>query len=128
MGNRGCDLTILANAGVPVKVDNDKAQKMHHKFCVIDHKFLMNGSFNWTWAAVAKNYENVVIQDNQEMIKIFSEEFMRLWGDTINFEQIPSNGEVDPKLETWKPRSKKNSRRGSPKKRNSGRRGKGAEN
>jgi mitochondrial cardiolipin hydrolase len=50
----GSDIGRLRNAGVPVRVDRVPAH-MHHKFVVLDNRFLLNGSFNWTRSAVLDN-------------------------------------------------------------------------
>lgn len=52
---------------------------MHHKFCIVDGKFLINGSFNWTKNANENNFENLLIIKNQEIIKNFIFEFNNLW-------------------------------------------------
>ena len=52
---------------------------MHHKFCIVDGEFLINGSFNWTKTANENNFENLLIIKNQEIIKNFIFEFNNLW-------------------------------------------------
>ncbi len=52
---------------------------MHHKFAVIDRKYVLNGSFNWTRQAVTGNNENVLITSDKEMLKGFRSEFEKLW-------------------------------------------------
>lgn len=39
---------------------------MHNKFCVIDEKILINGSYNWTYFAENKNSENILIVKNEQ--------------------------------------------------------------
>jgi hypothetical protein len=52
---------------------------MHNKFCVIDNKILINGSYNWTYYAEDRNRENIlIIKDEQETINAFITEFDRL--------------------------------------------------
>lgn len=52
---------------------------MHNKFCVIDNKILINGSYNWTYYAEDRNRENILlIKDEQETIDAFITEFDRL--------------------------------------------------
>ena len=41
---------------------------MHHKFCVIDGKILITGSYNWTNYAESRNLENIVITDDLSLI------------------------------------------------------------
>lgn len=48
---------------------------MHNKFCVIDNKLLINGSYNWTYYAESKNHENIVIIRDTETINKFHKEF-----------------------------------------------------
>jgi phosphatidylserine/phosphatidylglycerophosphate/cardiolipin synthase-like enzyme len=38
---------------------SDADNPMHNKFCVIDNKILINGSYNWTYFAENKNSENI---------------------------------------------------------------------
>lgn len=52
---------------------------MHNKFCVIDKKVVINGSYNWTYYAEDKNRENVlIIKDEQAVLKDFATEYERL--------------------------------------------------
>merc|ERR1712086_1244458 len=75
--------------GVKVRVITDNRQQvdnsprnMHHKFCVIDGKLVITGSFNWTRQAEDGNYEDCVLLHNRPKIGCkYSEEFERLWGE-----------------------------------------------
>lgn len=49
---------------------------MHNKFCIIDEKVLINGSYNWTYFAESKNNENILlIKNEKETISAFRTEF-----------------------------------------------------
>ena len=52
---------------------------MHHKFAIADGMFLVTGSYNWTRSAAKYNEENIVVLDNQGLVKAFQEEFEKLW-------------------------------------------------
>ena len=45
----------------------------------MDGATLLNGSFNWTRAAVLGNEENVVISSAPELVAAFQERFEALW-------------------------------------------------
>ncbi len=51
---------------------------MHNKFCIIDSKTVISGSYNWTVKAQYNN-ENISIYDNREIAEKFMAEFMKLW-------------------------------------------------
>lgn len=58
---------------------SDEENPIHNKFCVIDNKVLINGSYNWTYYAEIKNRENVsIIKDEIEVVKAFEAEFLQL--------------------------------------------------
>lgn len=62
---------------------------MHNKFCVIDNKVLINGSYNWTYYAEDRNRENILlIKNEQETIDAFINEFERLKSLTEKVEDI----------------------------------------
>ncbi|KAG1690475.1 hypothetical protein DVH05_019432 [Phytophthora capsici] len=71
--------------GVKIRVITDdgqakgKGSDMHHKFCIIDKKVLLNGSFNWSRQAVVGNAENLVIHKDGPIIGRFDEHFQHLW-------------------------------------------------
>ena len=52
---------------------------MHHKFCVVDSRFAITGSFNWTRSAVLENNENVLVLDARPVAARYAAEFERLW-------------------------------------------------
>lgn len=62
---------------------------MHNKFCIIDDKTLINGSYNWTYYAEDRNRENILIlKDEAETTKSFILEFNRLKSLTEKVENI----------------------------------------
>ncbi|KAE9073028.1 hypothetical protein PF005_g23855 [Phytophthora fragariae] len=75
---KGSDIQKFIDAGIPVRDDNARTY-MHHKFCVIDKKILLNGSFNWSRQAVVGNAENLVIHKDGPIIGRFDEHFTHLW-------------------------------------------------
>jgi len=50
---------------------------MHNKFAILDNQ-VWTGSFNWTQNANQKNHENVIITDDETIIKKYEERFMVL--------------------------------------------------
>jgi len=58
---------------------SDSDNPMHNKFCVIDDKTLINGSYNWTYFAENKNSENIlIIKNEQHVVESFKKEFQNL--------------------------------------------------
>ena len=58
---------------------SDENNPMHNKFCIIDEKVLINGSYNWTYYAESKNRENIlIIKEENPVILAFKNEFARL--------------------------------------------------
>lgn len=51
---------------------------MHHKFCIIDDTKLINGSYNWTYYAEYKNFENILILNDEDIINSFLKEFKQM--------------------------------------------------
>lgn len=70
-----------ANIEVKTNISCDGAL-MHHKFCIIDRKKLMFGSFNYTNSAVLKNEEAIVITGQKAVVDQFSKKFEILWGSS----------------------------------------------
>lgn len=78
----------------------------HEKYCVIDQRYVIFGSYNWTYSAARHNRESVVIFDDPALAKQYIQQFQgmtRLKRVTC-VEQTPSttppveNGLIDPSL------------------------------
>ncbi|TPV33236.1 hypothetical protein FJ651_09065 [Paucihalobacter ruber] len=68
---------------------SDTFNPMHNKFCVIDKKTLINGSYNWTYYAEDRNRENILLIKNEnDTIDAFISEFERLKSMTKRVEKI----------------------------------------
>ncbi len=80
-------VSLLIKEGIDVKITDYSTRKkrfltpkMHHKFMIIDRKYVMTGSFNFTASAEELNDENCVfIYDSVEVVEKFEREFERLW-------------------------------------------------
>jgi phosphatidylserine/phosphatidylglycerophosphate/cardiolipin synthase-like enzyme len=68
----------LKDAGIDVKLDNNK-YKLHHKVFIVDNETVITGSYNPTVSGDEKNDENVLIIHDKDIAKEFLDEFDSLW-------------------------------------------------
>lgn len=79
--------TFLANAGVPVRIDDDFAIA-HSKIMILDEETVITGSFNFTKAAEERNAENVlVIRGNKELAKLYLQNWHWRWDATETYKR-----------------------------------------
>lgn len=73
-------IEILKNHGIKIKKIKmfNKSNYMHHKFCIIDSKKILIGSFNWSKNAI-NSFENLIETDNYSIIRDTVTEFNKLW-------------------------------------------------
>ncbi len=69
---------IMRMAGIPVKIEN-WGGKMHEKSLIIDDKYLLIGSMNFTSGAHYQNDENSLIIENKEIAIKSRKRFEKLW-------------------------------------------------
>jgi len=87
-------IRILKEANMPIVDDTEDGSMgsglMHHKFMVVDSKFVFSGSGNFTWSDMhgdklkpltRGNANNFFVIDSQVINKAFADEFSILWGD-----------------------------------------------
>ena len=70
---------FLAAAGIAVTEDSPKITT-HAKVLVIDTRYTIIGSANWTFAALAQNNEASVIVDSPELAKVYGGLFETIQG------------------------------------------------
>lgn len=75
----GLEFGILANKGADIRFAVNNSGTMHHKFCIIDNN-VISGSYNWTYHA-NKNDENIIVTDNENVVKSYSEQFDKLFSE-----------------------------------------------
>ena len=68
----------LRQNNIKVKTEN-YAGKMHIKSIVIDDKYSVIGSMNYTVSGNLRNDENIIIIDNYKIAKYLKEKFLYLW-------------------------------------------------
>ena len=64
----------LEAAGVTVQVSR-LSRLLHHKFAVVDGRWVISGSFNWTTSAENRNRENVLVFDCPALAETFDAEW-----------------------------------------------------
>ena len=102
-------LKILENAKIPLIDDTADGSKgsglMHHKFMVIDNRFVIVTSANFTLSGIHGDYDNydslgnvnnLLKIDSVELADIFTKEFNIMWGDGVG-------GKFDSKFGLQKP-------------------------
>jgi len=57
---------------------NGNRAKMHVKLSIIDDKYIVTGSANYSYSAFYKNYEYLIIEKDKELIKKFNNFFYTL--------------------------------------------------
>lgn len=74
----GSQISVFIRAGIPVHLQTGDGS-LHHKFIIVDGKYLLSGSLNWTMQGFFGNYENVLLISNKDVVSRFQTEFNRLW-------------------------------------------------
>jgi len=72
----------LAAAGVPTAVEH-QAGVLHHRFVVIDRQIVITGSYDWSDAAGAGDFEDVVIIDCAAIAAEYIDEFAYIANDLM---------------------------------------------
>lgn len=75
---------------------------MHHKFCIIDKKIVINGSYNWTIVAEKSNRENIIITDKRKIVKLFFYEFEDVISDLQKVKKVKKVANYDVKARLLK--------------------------
>ena len=99
---KGADVFELSERGIECLVDDEIAvwrggrevsveRHMHHKYCVLDNRLLLTGSYNWTSAASTRNCENVLVTDDVRAVRGYVAEFERLWEEFRPQNQVSDN-------------------------------------
>ena len=68
----------LQVADIPLADDGDEDRYMHHKFIVIDERYVWTGSYNTTYNGAYKNNNNVIFVDSVPLAYNFTQEFREL--------------------------------------------------
>jgi hypothetical protein len=86
---------MLKGAGISVHAfdTGDARGIMHHKFCLIDQKITINGSYNYSLNASNNNVENIQVSDDLSTYNQFLSEFTRLKYNIDN--QIAVNDTIE---------------------------------
>ena len=93
--HRSSKVDLLRKNKIKVKVEN-MAGKMHTKAMVIDEKYVILGSMNYSYSGVNKNDENTLILKNEQIAKDIINYFMYNW-ERIDEKWLYKT----PKPESW---------------------------
>ena len=69
---------ILREAGIPLKTENF-AGKVHNKSMIIDDKYVITGSMNFSNSGENRNDENCLVIENSELAKFYKGWFEFIW-------------------------------------------------
>ena len=69
---------ILREAGIPLKTEN-YAGKVHNKSMIIDDKYVITGSMNFSNSGENRNDENCLVIENSELAKFYKGWFEFIW-------------------------------------------------
>jgi len=72
--------------GIEVRISSNN-YIMHNKFAVIDHKIVITGSYNWTASAGKRNDENLLVIDDNYIIRRYQDQFNNLWNNKYSPER-----------------------------------------
>ena len=79
--NQGGEYERLLDAGLDVRLDPFDGL-MHHKVIIVDGRYVVFGSANFTTGGLFKNDENLIILDDPEIARLFETEFERIYAQS----------------------------------------------
>lgn len=74
------EIELLKEKGMKINLLKIPGGKrfMHHKFCLVDEKRVLLGSYNWTLNASYNNFENLLVTDDKIIVSKVNGEFNTL--------------------------------------------------
>ena len=91
------EIQRLLREGIPVHDDGDNDGYMHHKFVIIDERYVWTGSYNTTYNGAFKNDNNVVWIDSVPLAENFTKEFQVIYSSRGE-EKLPQNSIPHPQV------------------------------
>ena len=93
--NCNIDYQLIEQFGGKFYLDQNpnKNSLMHNKFCIIDLKRTITGSYNWSFKA-SYNKENITITDDSALAEQFAKYFYQLKTGKKAFYQVQSEKEI----------------------------------
>jgi phosphatidylserine/phosphatidylglycerophosphate/cardiolipin synthase-like enzyme len=76
------ELRTFYCAKIPVRQDGNP-KFLHDKLIIVDNRYVITGSFNFSSNATENNDENVIILDNPTIANLYIQEFERIWSIAI---------------------------------------------
>lgn len=76
--SESAEMRTLFCGDVPVRQDGNGGF-LHHKVIIVDERYVVTGSLNFSTRAETANDENVIIIDNPDIARLYVEEFERVW-------------------------------------------------
>ena len=77
-GRNSSKIKKMRSSGILLKVEN-YAGKMHSKTIIIDNKYVITGSMNFSYAGENKNDENCLIIEDKRLAKFYAGYFDYIW-------------------------------------------------
>lgn len=65
---------------IPNRADKKYNNIMHNKYCIIDNKKVIDGSYNWTYSA-NYNLEHVILIESKDVAKLYKENFEKIYNN-----------------------------------------------
>ncbi len=87
MYQRGSAIASLRNRGVNTIVVERNQKLMHNKYMIIDNKYVLSGSNNWTKNAL-KNDENLVLVSEMAVVRQYRQKFQDLLDRSNNSREV----------------------------------------
>ena len=89
------EIQRLLREGIPVRDDGNDDGYMHHKFIIIDQRYVWTGSYNTTYNGAFKNDNNVVWIDSVPLAENFTKEFQTIYSSRGE-EKLPQKSIPNP--------------------------------
>ncbi|MFN3021799.1 phospholipase D-like domain-containing protein [Chryseobacterium sp. TY3] len=85
--NKKINFQEMIDSGIEVKITRFP-NLMHNKFCIIDSRLVLSGSYNWTLTAEKNNFENIILSNDLNIVSLFKDEFVNISHKAENLLEI----------------------------------------
>jgi len=86
--NKYSHFHLFLKKGIPTFIDQAKGIA-HNKTMIIDERYVLTGSFNWSKAANSKNAENILLIDDSSLAQIYRENWEKRANSANRFSSDP---------------------------------------